>query len=100
MTEAVSVPRKAAPGHPEVATGVRKADTSRNYQYPESLSVKLVPVKQGGLADVRVQHVCVVTLVQRTDQGSMVRLQRRLARLDARCVRLHRLPLHHRADRR
>ena len=42
----------------------------------------------------------VTTLVQRAHQGPVVRLQRRLARVDARCVRLHRLPLHHRTDRR
>ena len=73
----------------------------RQYQYPESLSVNLVP-NQGGLADVRVQHAVVLAhaVVEGTHQGPVVRLYRRLAGLDAGRVRLHDLPAHHGADRR
>jgi MFS family permease len=43
-----------------VASVGPKADYSTQSKYPESLSVNLVPMKQGGLADVRVQHAVVL----------------------------------------
>src|SRR5712672_3249053 len=90
-----------SPGAPCCHRRATGAHCKLSTRVPEYLSVNLFhPL--GGLADVRVRyvHACLIrsALVEGTDQGPVASLYRRLARLDARRVRLHHLPADHGAD--